>query len=285
MHQTVIGMQKFWNGIESGTPAVAVLTVLLLVAFANAAENALPAQSTPSTDTIVQTLMAANARRSASLRAYRSKRVYKLDYSGIFGGHAEMQVEATYRAPNEKSFRIVSESGSKLLIKQVFMKLLQSEQEAQEERNRKAFELGPANYDFKLESLQHSPAGDFYVLEVKPKKKSKYVYSGKIWVDATDFAVARMEGVPANNPSFWVSHVEIQYQWSKIDGFWLPVHNYSVTNVRMGGRAVLNINYTDYQVTGGSDAAGSKAGFKADAKVDDKNPTLPDPSSLSVQAH
>lgn len=270
-------MQKFWNGIESGTPAVAVLTALLLVPFANAAENAQIAQSAPSTDTIVLNLMAANARRAASLRAYRSMRSYKLDYSGIFGGHAEMQVEATYQAPNQKTFKVLSQSGSKLLIKHVLMKLLESEEEAQEERNRKALELSPANYEFKLVTTEHTPAGDSYVLEVKPRKKTKYVYSGKICVDTRDFAVARMEGTPATNPSFWVSHVEIQYQWAKIDGFWLPVHNYSVTNVRMGGRAVLNVSYSDYQVTGGNQAAGAKA--------IEKNPILPDPSSLSLQAH
>jgi hypothetical protein len=270
-------MQKFWNDLEGGKPAVAVLTVLLLVAFANAAADAQIAPSTPSTDTIVQNLMAANARRASSLRGYRSKRIYKLDYSGIFGGHAEMQVEATYRAPDEKTFKVVSQTGSKLLIGHVLMKLLESEEEAQQARNRKALEISPANYDFKLERTEHSSAGDFYVLEVKPRKKTKYVYNGKLWVDAHDFAAARMEGTPASNPSFWVSHVEIQYQWSKIDGFWLPVHNYSVTNVRMGGRAVLNISYSDYQVTGGNQAAGGKTG--------EKNPTLPDPSSLSVAAH
>jgi hypothetical protein len=270
-------MQKFWNGIEGGTPAVAAFTVFLLIAFANAAEETQLAQSAISTDAIVQNLMAANARRSAALRAYRSKRIYKLDYTGIFGGHAEMQVEATYRAPNQKTFKLLSETGSKLLIKHVLLKLLESEEEAQEERNRKALELSPANYEFKLETTEHTLAGVFYVLEVKPRKKTKYVYSGKIWVDARDFAVARMDGSPATNPSFWVSHVEIQYQWSKIDGFWLPVHNYSVTNVRMGGRAVLNVSYSDYQVTAGNRAAGSAPA--------EKNPTLPDPSSLSVQAH
>ena len=123
-------MQKFWNGIECGTPTVAVLTVLVLVAFASATEDAPPAQSAPSTDSIVRNLMAANARRAASLRAYRSKRIYKLDYSGIFGGHAEMQVEATYRAPNEKTFKVLSENGSKLLIRHVLLKLLESEEEA-----------------------------------------------------------------------------------------------------------------------------------------------------------
>ena len=160
-----------------------------------------------------------------------------------------MQVEATYRAPNDKSFKVISESGSKLLLREVLMKLLQSEREAQEERNRKALEIGPANYSFELENVQHTPTGDLYVLAVEPRSKSKFVYNGKIWVDARDYAITRMEGSPATNPSFWVKNVEVQYEWAKIGGFWLPARNYSVTNVRLGGRAVLNIGYSDYQIT------------------------------------
>ena len=222
-------------------------------------------------------LMAANAQRAEALQGYRGSRTYKLDYYGIFGGHAELQVEATYRAPNQKEFKVISESGSKLLIKQVLLKFWRANEEAQEERNRKALEISPANYVFSLESAQHTPAGDFYVLEVKPRSKSKYVYAGKIWVDAHDFAVARMEGTPASNPSFWVSHVQMQFEWSKINGFWVPVHNYSVTNVRMGGRAILNINYSDYQFTNESPADA--------AKVGEKSAVLPDPASLTVQPH
>jgi hypothetical protein len=278
MHQTVDRMQKFCLRIESGVPAVAALTVLLLGGELSGFAQDVPSpQSTLSTDVIVQNLMAANARRSAALRAYQGKRVYKLDYTGLLGGHAEMQVEAIYRAPNEKSFKVVSESGSKLLIRQVLLKLLESEREAQEERNRKALEISPANYDFKLESTQHTPDGDFYVLDVKPKSKNKYVYKGTIWVDARDFAVTRMEGSPAMNPSFWVKNVEVQYQWAKIGGFWLPVRNYSVTSVRLGGKAVLNISYSDYQITAGNRAAAVKSA--------EKNPVLPDPSSLTLQPH
>lgn len=271
-------MQKFCRGIESGILAVAASTALILTIALPAFAQDMPlTRSTPSSEVIVQNLMAANARRSAALRAYQGKRVYKLDYTGLFGGHAEMQVEATYRAPNEKTFKVVSESGSKLLIRQVLLKLLQSEREAQEERSRKALEISPANYDFKLESTQHTPDGDFYVLDVKPNSKNKYVYKGKIWVDARDFAVARMEGSPAANPSFWVKNIEIQYQWAKISGFWLPVRNYSVTSVRLGGRAELSIDYSDYQITGGNRAASAKSA--------EKNPVLPDPSSLTLQPH
>jgi hypothetical protein len=247
------------------------------VTLASSSEAGAPAPLALSTDAIVQHLMAANARRAVSLRGYRGKRVYKLDYHGVFGGHAEMQVEATYRAPNQKDFKIVSETGSKLLIRRVLTKLLQSEQDAQQEQNRKDLEITPANYQFHLDGTEHTPEGDFYVLEVKPRSKSKFVYQGKIWVDARDFAMARMEGSPATNPSFWVSHIEIQYRWTKIGGFWLPIHNHSVTNVRLGGRAVLDIDYSDYQII--SDP-------QSDARSpSDKGPILPDPSSVTVQPH
>jgi len=280
-------MQKLCQAIASGTPTLAALTVLMVgsarVSLAQSVPHApprhaqsIPTKTAPSTAVIVQNLMAANARRAAALRAYQSKRVYKLEYMGIFGGRAEMQVEASYRAPNEKSFKVVSQSGSKLLIREVLMKLLQSEREAQEERNRKALEISPANYDFNLESVQHAPEGDFYVLAVKPRTKNKFIYKGRIWVDAKDFAVARMEGSPASNPSFWVKNVELQYRWANVGGFWLPVRTDTVTNVRLGGKAVLNITYSDYQITGGA---------LPPAKTAEKDPVLPDPSPVTLQPH
>jgi hypothetical protein len=271
-------MLKQWRGRGRGQLAMIALGLIpFWVSLATSSEGSPPAQPALSADAIVQELMAANARRSAELRGYRGKRIYQLDYHGLFGGHAEMQVEATYRAPDEKDFRIVSESGSKLLIRHVLLKLLQSEHDAQKEQNRKELEISPANYQFSLDHTQHTPAGDFYVLDVEPRSKSEYVYQGKIWVDARDFVVTRMDGTPARNPSFWVSHIEIQYQWARIDGFWLPIHNYSVTEVRLGGKAVLNINYSDYQITSGSQATVPRA--------TDKSLILPAPSSVSVQPH
>jgi hypothetical protein len=260
-----------------GRGKLSVTTLCLLLCGVTLASSSLSGQAGLSTDAIVQKLMTANALRADRLRGYHCKRKYQLDYHGVFGGHAEMQVEATYRAPDQKEFRILSQSGSKLLIRQVLLKLLQSERDAQEERNRKELEISPANYWFSLDSTQHIPAGDFYVLDAKPRSKNKYVYRGKIWVDAQDFAVARMEGSPATNPSFWVSNVEIQYQWARIDGFWLPIHNYSVTQVRLGGRAVLDVEYSDYQVTSESRTTPPKGATKS--------PILPDPSSVSAKPH
>ena len=230
-----------------------------------------------STDAIVQKLMAANAQRSQSLRGYRGKRIYHLQYHGLFGSHeAGMQVEAVYTAPDRKDFKILSESGSRVLVNRVLLKLLNSEKEAQEEQNRKELEINPKNYDFAMAGTEHTPAGDFYVLAVSPKGKSKYLYRGKLWVDAKDFAVARMQGEPAKNPSLWVSHTQIEYRWAKISGFWLPAHNESETQVRMGGKAVLTIDYTDYQITGVN---------RSNAPGPSETSTLPDPSAVSTDPH
>jgi hypothetical protein len=86
-----------------------------------------------------------------------------------------------------------------------------------------------------------------YVLQVIPKRNQKLLYRGIIWVDASDFAVARIAAEPAKNPSFWISSTEIEHQYGKYGEFWLPAMNRSVTRVRLGGRAVLTINYGLYE--------------------------------------
>jgi outer membrane lipoprotein-sorting protein len=256
---------------------VGALLLALSVLTCAAEVNSPTAPPPLSSDAIVQRLMAANAQRAEALRGYRGKRVYRLNYHGLFGTHdAELQVEATYTAPDKKSFQVLSESGSSLLVNRVLLKLLSSEQEAQEQQNRKELEITPENYNFALAEVQHTPDGDFYVLNVTPKGRSRYLYRGKIWVDARDFAVARMEGEPQKNPSIWVSHTEIAYRWEKIDGFWLPARNQSVTQVRMGGRAVLTIDYSNYQITGVNRAA---------APGSHGDQSLPAPSSVTADPH
>ena len=255
--------------------AQGLLLVLLTAGASAAADYYLPSLSS---DEIVQRMIAANAHRAEALRSYRGKRVYRLTYHGLFGSHdAEMQVEASYSAPDNKDFKILSESGSKLLINRVLMKLLSSESDAQKAENRKAQEVNPANYNFSLEGTEHNEAGDFYVLGVQPKGRSRYLYHGTIWVDAHDFAIARMKGEPQKNLSLWASHTEIAYEWSKKDGFWLPMRNESVTQVRMGGKATLTIDFSDYQINGGPHTPTKLSS--------NQNQILPDPASVAVDPH
>jgi hypothetical protein len=141
---------------------------------------------------------------------------------------------------------VVSESGSKLIQNRVFHRLLESEEQAGDSSNRKHSELSADNYDFSLAGIE----GTNYVLTVEPKVESKFLYRGKIWVDARDFAVTRIEAEPARNPSFWTTKSLIHHTYQKVDnGFYLPKENKTVTSVRLGGVATLTIEYEAYQVT------------------------------------
>jgi hypothetical protein len=199
---------------------------------------------------VVQNLVRMNAERAQQLRSYQGKRIYRLEYHGFPGARsAEMVVDVKYESPASKEFTIQSETGSKLIIDRVFKKLLQTEKEALEAENLRRTALNEENYVFTLLDYEITPAGSLYVLSVEPKRKDKLLYSGRIWVDEEDFAVVRIEAEPAKNPSFWIKNTKIEHRYVKVNNFWLPAHNHSLTTIRLGGRADLTIDYQDYQVT------------------------------------
>ena len=180
------------------------------------------------------------------LKHYTAIRQYHVEYRGLANLEAGMEVEVDFDATSGKSFRIVSQSGSKILGEKVLKRAMDSEKEASEDGGATA--LTAANYRFQLqgsESLDGRPA---YILSVEPLRESKFLYRGKIWVDATDFAVAKVEAAPAKNPSFWISRTLIRYTSAKTGNFWLPQRSRSETKVRIGGTAVLTIDYGAYQI-------------------------------------
>jgi hypothetical protein len=198
-------------------------------------------------DQVVQRLVEKNQERAAALQHYVGKRSYRLEYHGFPAStEATMDVEVNFDAPASKHFTIVNATGSKLIQSRVFHRLLESEEQAGDASNRKHTELGPDNYTFTLGGVE----GTNYVLNVEPKEENKFLYRGKIWIDAHDFAVTRIEAQPARNPSFWTTRSLIQHTYQKVDnGFYLPKENKTVTNVRLGGVATLTIEYQSYLVT------------------------------------
>lgn len=205
-----------------------------------------------SVDQVVDNLVRRDVERAQALRHYESTRVYRLSYRGFPGDReAEMTVEATFDSPSSKSFKVISQTGSKLIIERVFKRLLASESEAAEPELHSRTLLNRDNYDIALVGFEPSGSqnGSQYVLAVSPKTKSKYLYRGKVWVDGTDFAVTRIEAEPAQNPSFWTKKSEIHHEYVKVQNFWLPRRNQSISYIRLGGRATLTIEYNNYRVT------------------------------------
>ncbi len=196
---------------------------------------------------IVDQMQLHNLARNEELKDYKSLRHYTVDYRGFTTSiAAAMDVEVAYDAVSGKSFRIVSQSGSKFLCDKVLRRAVDGEEEASREKSSTA--LTAANYKFRLLGTEIVNGRPAYILNVEPIVASKFLYRGKIWVDAVDFAVARIEAEPAKNPSVWISRTEINFTSAKTGDFWLPEVNRSKTKVRIGGSAVLTIVYGPYQV-------------------------------------
>lgn len=231
---------------------------ILLLAFAATLAAAQPAAPNLNTEQVVEQLVLHNQQRAALLKHYDSCRYYSVDYVGFPSDKsAHMIVNMSYDAPAQKQFRILKEQGSRLLLDHVLGELIQNEKEATEKQNLGKFELTPSNYEFQLIGTDTIGGQPQYVLEVKPRSKSKFVYHGKIWVDANDFAVRRVSAQPAKNISFWISHTEIEHEYKKIGEFWFPAQNTSTAHVRFGGTAKLKIDYRDYRVGDASEGTSS----------------------------
>jgi hypothetical protein len=222
---------------------------ILQAASAQPSEAA-PPQGQLSADEIVTHLVQRNLERARALGAYQGTRIYRLEYHGFPGSRsAEMIVDVKYHTPGTKEFSIRSEKGSQLIIERVFKRMLQSEKEAVTEENQSHIALNHDNYSFALAGYENTQAGSSYILSVEPRTNNKLLYRGRIWVDAEDFAVTRIEGAPAKNPSFWTKETKIVQVYTRIGDFWLPASNRSTSYIRLGGQANFTIDYQNYQIT------------------------------------
>jgi hypothetical protein len=250
--------------------AVGALALLMgLGAVQGAAAPLDPPATTPvpllSADEIVTRLVERNLERARALEAYQGTRVYRLEYRGFPGFRsAEMIVEVKYHSPGTKDFNIRSEKGSRFIIDRIFKRVLETEKEALNEENQRRVALNKDNYEFTLDGYESAPPGPFYILSVEPRTDNKLLYRGRIWVDAQDFAVARIEAAPAKNPSFWTKETKIEQVYAKVGSFWLPLSNRSSSDIRLGGHASFTIDYQDYRITASRPMRrqGELAGFR-----------------------
>jgi len=249
VQKTACNRERYDSSMSSPQGRSLFLAVILAFAAGFAVpEYAIPAEPAALTSSqIVEQIQQHNKTRSEGLKQYKALRHYQVEYKGFSAKiNAKMDVEVNYDAATGKSFRIVSQSGSGFLCDKVLKRAVDSEKEASQDKGSTA--LTDANYRFQLAGNEIVAGRPAYILDVQPITASKFLYRGKIWVDAADFAVVKMETEPAKNPSFWISRTLIHSTSAETDGFWLPQQLRSETRVRIGGTAVLTIDYGTYAV-------------------------------------
>jgi hypothetical protein len=221
-----------------------VLAALLLLPPSSvlAADNS---ASLPTAEEIVARMAARDLERQASIGGYAGMRRYVLENHN-FQKRAEMLVHIEGDRDGTKHFDVVSEEGWKAANTHVLRKMLESETETSRPELRATAKVNSTNYDFVFVGTEQVADRLAYVLEITPKRKEKYLFRGRIWVDAEDYALVRVEGSPAKNPSFWTKSTHFVHVYQKSGALWFPLSTESVTQARIFGTTEVNIEYFDY---------------------------------------
>jgi hypothetical protein len=241
-------MNPLYDANKSGGRWFVRAVAFVIIGFPAVAQQA-NVSAPLSADEVIAHVVAMNEVRAKALEGYSSVRRYHLECHCVSHKKADMVVRTDYQAPNKKEFTILEENGSGTVRDRVFKKLLEAEQESMQEENQRRTAITPENYTFQISDYQKTDSDEFYVLDAQPRSKNKFLFRGHIWVNAKDFAITRVEGEPAVNPSWWTVKTDFKRRYQKIGDFWLPESNESETKVRVFGTAVLSIEYRDYQIT------------------------------------
>jgi outer membrane lipoprotein-sorting protein len=198
-------------------------------------------------DEVIAQMLQRNLLRNQKLQQYSAVRTYEIrNLEGKVAAQAVVRVE--YRAPDKKTFSKTSEKGSSIVRHLVFDRLIQSESETSSGREHHDSAITSANYTFTLAGEGEVGPYHCFVLEAIPKRKDKYLFEGKIWIDADDFAVAKIAGHPAKKPSFWINRVDFVRQYQRIDGFWFPLRDETFVDVKLYGQRVFTVDHQQYVI-------------------------------------
>ena len=218
-------------------------SLLLIFAMAMAAQDA--SRQLPTADAVVAKMMERDAQRHAALHGYTAVRRYVLE-NERHHKRAEMLVRMECLEDGSKQFEIVSSDGWGGARKHVFPRLLESEREASMPDIRDRSRITSENYSFEMLGTDYINQRPAYVIAIRPKTQNKYLVQGRIWVDRDEYAIVRIDGRPAKNPSFWIKSVHFVHSYQKSGSFWFPASDRSVTDVRIFGTTELTIEYLDY---------------------------------------
>lgn len=194
-------------------------------------------------------LVAHNQIRSEALLEYTAVRTYQISQpNGKV--HAQIEGRMEFHAPDRKIFVVTAEQGSGLVRRLALNPLIATEIKTAAGKDRHDSAITPSNYRLELIGEEVVRSYRCYVLRAIPKRADKYLFDGKLWVDGQDFAIVKIEGRPAATLSFWIRRAEFVREYQKVDGFWLPMRDKTLVEVRLYGKKVLTIEHRDYTVRG-----------------------------------
>lgn len=224
--------------------AITGVSVALLLSTAVIPQEPNPAD-------VIRMVDAAVAARFDNVLGFTAIEHYSV-YRGSDESHpvAQMTVKDTYKKGVGKTYSVLSESGSSILLHFGLKPLLDNEQTINHPGNVEKSWFNSTNYNMKLNSaaIQKLNGRDCFALDINPKVQAPNLIIGTIWVDAHDGTLVQIEGVASKNPSAFSGSTHMMRQYTNIEGYSMAVHARAESDSALFGRTVVTIDYGDYKL-------------------------------------
>ena len=106
--------------------------------------------------------------------------------------------------------------------------------------------LTSANYEFPTVSV----ADNLIRLELKPRRKSPFLFDGAVYFDRDTTDMVRVEGSLAKRPSFWTRRTHVTREYARINGVRVPVAMRSTADVFITGASDFSMSYEYLEING-----------------------------------
>jgi hypothetical protein len=163
---------------------------------------------------------------------------------------ASMTVKTTYKKGEGKSYEILSQSGSELIMRFGLRPLLDNEKAINVPGNVEHSWFTSANYEmqFKPGVSQRIDGRDCIAIAMKPKRKAPNMIDGMLWIDSSDDSIVKVEGIASKSPSVFAGTTHMMRQYSNIGGYAMSKHARAESDSALFGRTVVTIDYSDYHL-------------------------------------
>lgn len=161
--------------------------------------------------------------------------------------YGEFELNRRYIAPKTLQFTPVRFVGNGFVKTNVITRFLQSEVDHVQKDEPTQTAIANQNYKFSYQGTEQIAGHLTYALKVKPRKKRRALFKGRILLDAFSGSLLRVEGHMVKSPSIFVKNIDFVQDYADFGVFTFPVHMHSQARAKLIGRVEIDVSNRDYQ--------------------------------------
>ena len=197
---------------------------------------------------VIHDLDTANVSRHTNLLEYTNLEHYVVYRGKDQQPAAEMTVRVSYKKGAGKSYTILKQSGSGVVLKYGLHPLLENEKAINDPARVAQSWFTSASYDMQLKPgvTRIINGRNCLAVAISPRHKAPHLVEGTLWVDVRDHSLVEVDGVASKKPSVFAGTTKMTRSYVKMTGYAMATHAQAESSSFLFGRTAVTIDYSDY---------------------------------------